>query len=597
MGMIKKLLGRRNSREKNNNSKSDNTYNNVNKKVNISNLENIDSLITYIELEKSNKVNEIINKMKNNEILLLSIKIENQGKEIIEVYNENNEYIGKCNKNVTDILVSRINAGINYYGEVLEITKTSNSEKDLQARIIKGIPKPSQKKKVKLDSLFSCLSDEFITAVIDVTFDDRQELISNMKKGEAITLIKEPHDKHTYDTIYVYDKDNNKLGAIEEELSKQLIIEIDKGNVYTSQVEEILGGGTVSFGLKININKVDIKLSNQVYSKEVECDILNYIEKASDTKIAKDLIYMVGRRPRMLNLNSEWTMIVSLVAISEVFKENFKNYIHYPNGNLLVDINVFESYAKNKKREIFSFYEIYNNLIQNIYRFEYSEEDIIDSTREVNIFKLESDLRPLSPISYSDLEKIALEMIENIFTTDGSYKEFINNINKRIINIKEIISNISEEEIKRVNQRWIEELKQRRLFLKDIEWIGTIRGIECCREARLDYDSFPSLLYKESLYNKSHYVCPRCEKMVLYQLKVSAVYTVYKNVEKLLVHNIFTCPDCRTFYASAKTKNESDEHWTETNLSEFGLKSDTYSKEEYNDLISYSEKIYFQEEK
>lgn len=597
MGMIKKLLGRRNSREKNNNSKSDNTYNNVNKKVNISNLENIDSLITYIELEKSNKVNEIINKMKNNEILLLSIKIENQGKEIIEVYNENNEYIGKCNKNVTDILVSRINAGINYYGEVLEITKTSNSEKDLQARIIKGIPKPSQKKKVKLDSLFSYLSDEFITEVIDVTFDDRQELISNMKKGEAITLIKEPHDKHTYDTIYVYDKDNNKLGSIEEELSKQLIIEIDKGNVYTSQVEEILGGGTVSFGLKININKVDIKLSNQVYSKEVECDILNYIEKASDTKIAKDLIYMVGRRPRMLNLNIEWTMIVSLVAISEVFKENFKNYIHYPNGNLLVDINVFESYAKNKKREIFSFYEIYNNLIQNIYRFEYSEEDIIDSTREVNIFKLESDLRPLSPISYSDLEKIALEMIENIFTTDGSYKEFINNINKRIINIKEIISNISEEEIKRVNQRWIEELKQRRLFLKDIEWIGTIRGIECCREARLDYDSFPSLLYKESLYNKSHYVCPRCEKMVLYQLKVSAVYTVYKNVEKLLVHNIFTCPDCRTFYASAKTKNESDEHWTETNLSEFGLKSDTYSKEEYNDLISYSEKIYFQEEK
>lgn len=597
MSMIKKLLGRRNSRDKNNNSKSDNTYNNVNKKVNISNLENIDSLITYIELEKSNKVNEIINKMKNNEILLLSIKIENQGKEIIEVYNENNEYIGKCNKNVTDMLVPRINTGINYYGEVLEITKTSNSEKDLQARIIKGIPKPSQKKKIKLDSLFSCLSDEFITEVIDVTFDDRQELISNMKKGEAITLIKEPHDKHTYDTIYVYDKDNNKLGAIEEELSKQLIIEIDKGNVYTSQVEEILGGATVSFGLKININKVDIKLSNQVYSKEVECDILNYIEKASDTKIAKDLIYMVGRRPRMLNLNSEWTMIVSLVAISEVFKENFKNYIHYPNGNLLVDINVFESYAKNKKREIFSFYEIYNNLIQNIYRFEYSEEDIIDSTREVNIFKLESDLRPLSPISYSDLEKIALEMIENIFTTDGSYKEFINNINKRIINIKEIISNISEEEIKRVNQRWIEELKQRRLFLKDIEWIGTIRGIECCREARLDYDSFPSLLYKESLYNKSHYVCPRCEKMVLYQLKVSAVYTVYKNVEKLLVHNIFTCPDCRTFYASAKTKNESDEHWTETNLSEFGLKSDTYSKEEYNDLISYSEKIYFQEEK
>ncbi|MCR8745475.1 HIRAN domain-containing protein [Romboutsia lituseburensis] len=597
MGMIKKLLGRRNSHDKNNNSKLNNAYNNVNKKANISNLENIDSLITYIELDESNKVSEIINQMKNNEILLLVSRIENQSKEIIEVYNENNEYIGKCNKNVTDILAPRIDAGINYYGEILEITKTSNSQNDLQARIIKGIPKPSQKKKIKLDSLFASLSDEFITEVIDVTFDDRQKLISNMKKGDVITLIKEPHDKHTYDTIGVYDKDNNKLGYIEDELSKKLIIEIDKGNVYTSQVTEMLGGGIVSFGLKININKVDIKLSNQVYTKEVEIEILNYIEKTSDAKIAKDLIYMVGRRPIMLTSDNEWSMIMTLVAISEVFKENFKNYIHYPNGNLLVDINVFDSYAKNKKREIFSFYEIYNNLIQNIYRFEYGEEDIIDSTREVNMFKLKSDLRPLSPISYSDLEKITLEMIENIFTTDGSYKEFINNINKRIINIKEIILNISEEEIKRVNQRWIEELKQRRLFLKDIEWIGTIRGIECCREVRLDYDSFPSLLYNESLYNKSHYVCPRCEKMVLYQLKVSAVYTVYKNVEKLLVHNIFTCPDCRTFYASAKTKNESDEHWTETNLSEFALKSDTYSKEEYNDLISYSEKIYFEEEK
>lgn len=597
MGMIKKLLGRRNFHDKNNNSKSNNAYNNVNKKVNISNLENIDSLITYIELEESNKVNEIINQMKNNEILLLVSKIGNQSKEIIEVYNENNEYIGKCNKDVTDILAPRINAGLNYYGEVLEITKTSNSQKELQARIIKGTPKPSQKKKIKLDSLFSHLSDELITEVIDVTFDDRQELISNMKKGDVTRLVKEYDNENKYCTIAVYDKDNNKLGSIEEELSNQLIIEIDKGNVYTSQVVEVLGGGIVSFGLKININKVDIKLSNQVYSKEVECEILNYIERSSDTKIAKDLICMVGRRPRMLTLNNEWEMIVSLLAISEVFKENFKNYIHYPNGNLLVDINEFYSYDKDKKKKIFSFYEIYNNLIQNIYRFEYSEEDVIEDTRDVNMFKLELDLIPLSPISYSDLEKINLEMIENIFTTDGSYKSFINNINKRIVNIKEIISNTSEEEIKRVNHRWIEELKQRRLFLKDIDWIGTIRGIESCREARLDYESFPSLLYNDSLYNKSHYVCPRCEKMVLYQLKVSGVYTVYKNIEKLLVHNMFTCPDCRTFYASAKTKNEFDEHWIETNLSEFALKSNTYSKEEYNDLISYSEKVYFQEHK
>lgn len=126
-------------------------------------------------------------------------------------------------------------------------------------------------------------------------------------------------------------------------------------------------------------------------------------------------------------------------------------------------------------------------------------------------------------------------------------------------------------------------------MLKEVNWENSVTGIEELNNLNV-MDNFPRLLYDNSLYYVTYYICPDCGKYLLYKVKARGVRTIFKGETKN-IFNIFTCPICKRFYASIDSSGGSNLFSTSTKLSDFALRSIAYSDDKYVALVQHTEGI------
>lgn len=229
--------------------------------------EEIHTVLTYIEALPSIELDEI----NENDKLYLVIEKENKyGKDVIAVYSRYWYKIGYCNENLSKILTKLINKGINYIGIVVEVNKYGNNNLELKVRVTKTLYNPIE----NYDS--EDLNSKFITTVVGVTFDNRQEIISAMKKGDKLSLVREIENKYDNNAIAIYNLKNTQIGYCNKQLSKLLAPLMDSGTIYEAEAVRIKGGGDLNFGVDIKIVK-SMSLENK------------HIINASEVCVAKDI--------------------------------------------------------------------------------------------------------------------------------------------------------------------------------------------------------------------------------------------------------------------------------------------------------------------
>ena len=97
---------------------------------------------------------------------------------------------------------------------------------------------------------------DFITKLVGVTFDNRQENIKKIRAGETILLIREPNNPYDENAIAVSTRSGLSLGHIKRELAYELAPRLDRlGRPLEGKVLAVTGGdGGRSFGVNISFN-------------------------------------------------------------------------------------------------------------------------------------------------------------------------------------------------------------------------------------------------------------------------------------------------------------------------------------------------------
>lgn len=245
--------------------------------------EEINTVLTYIEALPSIELDEV----NENDKLYLVIEKENKyGKDIIAVYSRYWYKIGYCNENLSKILTKLINKGINYRGIVVEVNKYGNDNLELKIRVSKTLYNLIENHdSEELDSTF-------ITTVVGVTFDNRQEVISKMEKGDKLALIREIENNYDDNAIAIYNSVNMQIGYLNKELSKSLAPLMDSGTIYEAEVVRVKGGENLNFGVDIKVIQSTSLDCHSIVSAEENANVnnidmlfLNYIRSFSPTEL------------------------------------------------------------------------------------------------------------------------------------------------------------------------------------------------------------------------------------------------------------------------------------------------------------------------
>ena len=77
--------------------------------------------------------------------------------------------------------------------------------------------------------------------VAGVSWENRQELISNLEVGSDVFLVRDPENKYDKNAIAVKTADNIQIGWIPKVFAAILAPEIDAGIQWLAQVEKVIG--------------------------------------------------------------------------------------------------------------------------------------------------------------------------------------------------------------------------------------------------------------------------------------------------------------------------------------------------------------------
>lgn len=76
-----------------------------------------------------------------------------------------------------------------------------------------------------------------------------------------------------------------------------------------------------------------------------------------------------------------------------------------------------------------------------------------------------------------------------------------------------------------------------------IDWEKSVRGIG------ENVDAMDRFNPNIGPYYLTYYICPTCQRTLLYKIKTRGAYTYFKG-QRVSVYNVFTCPHCRRMLAS-----------------------------------------------
>lgn len=98
--------------------------------------------------------------------------------------------------------------------------------------------------------------DEFYTKAAGVTFENRQDIVRQLREGERLNLVREADNVHDPNAIRIERADGSQVGYLNTRLAKNLAPYIDRGEQYLTLVSQVTGGGDRSYGVNIVVQKV-----------------------------------------------------------------------------------------------------------------------------------------------------------------------------------------------------------------------------------------------------------------------------------------------------------------------------------------------------
>lgn len=94
---------------------------------------------------------------------------------------------------------------------------------------------------------------DFITKVVGVTFENRQETIRQVRAGQTILLIREPNNPYDSNAISVRLENGEQLGYLKRELAYKLSSRLDKISTPVRGRILHITGGDMGKTLGVNI--------------------------------------------------------------------------------------------------------------------------------------------------------------------------------------------------------------------------------------------------------------------------------------------------------------------------------------------------------
>ena len=99
----------------------------------------------------------------------------------------------------------------------------------------------------------------FHTKVVGVTFDDRQDIVGGLRRGDELALVREPDNAHDPNAIRVATADGAQIGYLRRIIAAAIAPEIDRGAAYRASVTDVTGGADdkASRGVNVLVERLD----------------------------------------------------------------------------------------------------------------------------------------------------------------------------------------------------------------------------------------------------------------------------------------------------------------------------------------------------
>lgn len=128
---------------------------------------------------------------------------------------------------------------------------------------------------------------EFHTKIVGVSFENRQELLSEIVDGDSVRLVRESDNIYDAYAIGVFFGEG-KLGYLNARLAKNLSIAIDNGIQYEAYINQVTGHDKECLGANICIKKIEFNQKNDF--NNIKNELLGLKEKDVENKIKQAVL-------------------------------------------------------------------------------------------------------------------------------------------------------------------------------------------------------------------------------------------------------------------------------------------------------------------
>lgn len=104
--------------------------------------------------------------------------------------------------------------------------------------------------------------EEFYSKLVGVTFEGRQEIISDLSEGLQVQIKREADNPYDVNAISI-TRDGQKLGYLNARLARNLAPALDKGITYEAYISQVTGRDKAQLGVNICIKKIEQEIKQE----------------------------------------------------------------------------------------------------------------------------------------------------------------------------------------------------------------------------------------------------------------------------------------------------------------------------------------------
>lgn len=125
------------------------------------------------------------------------------------------------------------------------------------------------------------IEDAIFTHIAGVTYDNKQHLARNLKTGDVLDLVREPHNEYDSCAIAVYSHGQH-LGYVPREDNWRIYHRMDRGDIFKCTVGDLrhtVGKRIITSGVMIKIECTEIKNKYEEYFRNLNEEISIAVER------------------------------------------------------------------------------------------------------------------------------------------------------------------------------------------------------------------------------------------------------------------------------------------------------------------------------